>query len=202
MKLLANKRFPLCLALFAFAADAQPPNNAEIVSRFTADLLPLKDMLTSEEPLKDAVYSFDELRGLESVGQYKVMQACQRDLFPVLSSHTLVARKPEDASVGFGSFFSADLAYKLTRVLAGKDLTASNVRPLSEGIVGMNESALDCSIASCRLQDSTAFLISAQRTWDALQGLGVKDQDLRIVTDALFRGAKAAASPPIRSTYK
>jgi hypothetical protein len=201
MKLRANKGF-LLSALFAFAADAQPPGNAEIVSRLTADLIPLKAVLISEEPLEDAVYSPDELRGLESVGQYKVMQACQRDLLPILISHTRGARRPEDASIAFGSFFSPDLAYKLTRALAGKDLTELNVRPLSEGIIGMNESALDCSIASCQLQDSAAFRSSAQRTWDALHVLGVEERDLRIVTAALFRGAKAAASPPVRATYK
>jgi hypothetical protein len=72
--------------------------------------------------------------------------------------------------------------------------------PLVPAIVGMDESALECRDNNSRLRNFTAFRNSAESGWLGLKELGVRNPDLRVVTAALFRGAEAAASPPIRTT--
>jgi hypothetical protein len=192
----------LGLFLVATSLYAQSPVDTGVVARITGDLLGMKSSLTTSEPLKDEVYKDVELQSLVTYSQNKVMLAYSKDLFEVQRTHNRMVKRPEDASIAFRSFFSRDQAYKLTWVLAGKDLTEDNVKPLAEGIVGMAVSAVECRNAACPLQDSTAFRSAAEMAWGALRELGVSDADLRIVTDALFRGAKAAASPPSRATYK
>jgi hypothetical protein len=162
----------------------------------------MKSALTTSEPLQDHVYTDAELQSLVTYSQNKVIRSYSKDLFEVQRTHNRMVKRPEDASIAFRSFFSRDQAYKLTWVLTGKDLTEDNVKPLAEGIVGMAVSAVECRNVACPLQDSTAFRNAAEMAWGALRELGVSDADLRIVTDALFRGAKAAAAPPFRATYK
>jgi hypothetical protein len=162
----------------------------------------LKSTLISSEPLKDAVYTPAELQSLVTYSQHKVIQVYQKDLMEIQRSHHSAVRKPEDASLAFYSFFSPDQAYKLTSALAGKNLSEENLRPLVEEIVGMAASAIECSDTASPLQNSAAFRSSAEKAFAALQALGVSGADLRVVTDALFRSAKAAASPPVRATYK
>jgi hypothetical protein len=162
----------------------------------------MKSALTTSEPLQDHVYTDVELRSLVTYSQNKVILAYSKDLFEVPRTHNRLVKRPEDPSLSFRMFFSRDQAYKLTWVLAGKDLSEDNVKPLAEGIVGMAVSAVECRNVACQLQDSAAFRSAAETAWGALRALGVSDADLRVVTDALFRGAKAAASPPFRATYK
>ena len=190
------------LLLLATSLPAQIPDAVQIVSKMTSDLLPLKSALISSEPLKDDVYTPAELQSLVTYSQHKVIQSYQKDLVEIQFRHNLALRKPDNAPVSFGSFFSPDQAYKLTSVLAGKDLSEENLMPLVEGIVGMAESAAESSATSAPLEKSVAFRTAAEKFWSALHALGVGNPDLEIVTDALFRGAKAAASPPVHITYK
>jgi hypothetical protein len=196
------KTSSFCVLFAAAILHAQPAGDVDIVVRMTADLLPLKSVLTSTEPLKDDVYRPAELQSLVTYNQHKIIQAYQKDLMELQFKYNRAERRPEDASLSFRSFFSPDQAYKVTRALAGKDLSEENLTPLVEGIVGMAKSAVECRNTSPPLQDSAAFRSSAEKAWTTLRTLGVNDTELRIVTDALFRGAKAAASPPVRATYK
>jgi len=192
----------LGLLLLATSLYSQSAGDAGIVARITGDLLPMKSALTTSEPLQEGVYKDAELQSLVTYSQNKVILAYSKDLFEVQRTHNRVVKRQEDASIGFRSFFRRDQAYKLTWVLGGKDLTEDNVKPLAEGIVGMAVSAVECRNVACPLQDSAAFRNAAEMAWGALRTLGVSDADLGVVTDALFRGAKAAASPPLRATYK
>jgi hypothetical protein len=196
------KTVSLSLLLLAMILHAQPMSDVDIVARMTSDLLPLKSTLTASEPLSDEVYTPVELQSLVTYSQHKIIQSYQKDLMEVQFKNNRTVRKPADGSLSFGSFFSPDQAYKLTSALAGKDLSEESLTPLVEGIVGMAESAVECRNTSSSLQNSAVFRSSAQKAWAALRALEVSNTDIRVVTDALFRGSKAAASPPIRLTYK
>jgi hypothetical protein len=189
-----NKRFytiASSLLLLTATVHAQAISDAGIVARITADLLPLKSVLISGEALRDEVYLPAELQSLVTYGQNKVIQSLRKDLFQLQYQH----KEREDGPASCASFFSPDEGYKLTTVLAGKDLTEGNLKPLVEGIVGMAVSAIEH-------RDFAAFRDAAEKTWGALQALGVSDPDLGIVVDALFRGAKVASSPPVRLKYE
>jgi hypothetical protein len=95
-----------------------------------------------------------------------------------------------------------DLAYKLTRALAGKELSEEKVTPLNEAVVQMIESAFECRDKSTSLRDSPTFRDAAAKAWTALQALGLSTGELRIVSAALFRGAEMEALPPIEMTFR
>jgi hypothetical protein len=190
------------LLLFTTIVYGQPANDSAIVARMTSNLLVLKSVLISSEPLQDEVYTPAELQSLITYSQHKVVQGYQTDLGELQFRHNRTVRKLEDGPMSFGTFFSRDQAYKLTSALAGKDLSEGNLTPLVEGIVGMAVSAVECRNTSSLLPNSAAFRSSAEKALTALQALGLSSPDLRVVVDALFRGAMAAAASPIRSTYK
>src|SRR5207248_2820429 len=132
-------------------------------------------------PLKDDVYAPAELQSLVTYSQHKVIDALHKDLVELQFKSNRVRKNPGDASLSFGPFFGPDQGYKLTSALAGKDLSEDNVTPLVEGIIGMAESAIECRNTSAPLQNSAAFRTSAEKTWTALQTLGVKNPELRVV---------------------
>jgi hypothetical protein len=182
---------------------AQQLSSADIVSRMTSDLLALREVLVSDEPLQDGVYTREELESLVTVSQSKVMSAYQNELTALqYQRNRAVPRKPDEGRPTFRSFGSPDQAYKLTRALAGKELSVDQLRPLAEGIVAMIESAVDCRDSSSRLEGSVAFHDAAEKTYAALEALRVSKREVRIVTEALFRGAQSAASPPNHLIFK
>jgi hypothetical protein len=195
-----------CLPLLTAILHAQPVDNAGIVVKMTTDLLPLKSAMPSSEPLKDDVFTRAELESLVKGTQRQIIQSWQEDLSKVQARYIRSFRKPGDspweAPSGFWAFSDQDQAYKLTSVLAGRDLSEENLRPLVEGIVGMAESAMESRNTSSPLRDSATFHSSAEKVGAALQALGVSNADIRVVGDSLFAGAERAATPPIRTTYK
>jgi hypothetical protein len=196
------KKVVLCQLFLAAILHAETAANVDIAARMISDLLPLKTALTWPDPLKDSVYAAAELQSLATASLRRVMKSFQNDLLALQFIHDRAVKKPDDAELTFRSFFNPDEAYKLTRVLAGKDLTPENLAPLVEGIIEMQNAAMECRDTSTPLQNSADFPRSAEKVWAALQAIGVSDPDLRIVTGAFFRSAKIAAAPPIRLTYK
>lgn len=153
------------LLLIATSLHAQSAGDAGLVARITRDFLAMKSALTTSDPLHDDVYKPAELQSLVTYSQNKVILACSKDLFEVQRAHNRVVKRPEDASLSFGMFFSPDQGYKLTWVLAGKDLSEDNVKPLAEGIVGMAVAAVECRNVVCPLQDSAVFRSAADMAW-------------------------------------
>jgi len=196
------KAVPFGLLLLATLIHAQMASDTGTVPRITSELLHLNSVLISSEPLKDEIYTPAELQSLVTWSQHKIMQAYQRDLLELQIKRNRAVSRPGDASLAFGSFYSADQAYRLSSPLAGKDLSERSVTLLAEGIVAMAEAAIECRYTSSSLQTSAGFRNAAEKVWTALQVLGVGDPDRGVVVDALFRGAVAAASPPVRTTYK
>jgi hypothetical protein len=185
-------------------ACAQTRSTYETISRMTADLLPLKDALTSTEPLKES-YTWDELRSLVTVSQNRVIQAFRKDLFALEGrlNREQAKRMPADRRpIGGVSFMSPVLEYQLTWVLAGKDLSEENVRPLAEAVVAMVESGVRLQGTSTGLEESGEFRNAARKAWDALAALGVGSADVEIVSKGLFEGAKKKTLPPVVITYK
>jgi hypothetical protein len=200
--LFTGKRVLFCLLIFSIIAGAQTVDNTQIVGRLTADLLGMKDAVTASDPLKDEVSTTTELQSLITYSQGKVIRSLEMDLMKYEVQYYPVHKGPDDARVQIKSFFTGDLGYKLTTAIAEKDLSERNLTPLVQAIVGMVGNALECRDNHSRLQNSVAFRQSAESAWMALKQLGVHNPDLRIVMDALFRGAESAASPPLRTTYK
>jgi hypothetical protein len=187
-------------------AQAQPRPDAAIVNKLTSDLLPLKDVLTSDEPLRDGIYGMSDLQSLVTYGQNKVIRAYEKDLrefqFPWDRARRERVRKPEDVSIAFSSFSSQDQTYKLTKALAGRSLSEENLMPLAEAIAAMDQSALICRDSASPLRDSADFRKAAQNAHDALRAIGLSPADARIVTEALLSGGQAVVAPPIRVTAR
>ncbi len=59
-----RRLFLLVPLVLTFAYGAPPVPETDIVARLTADLLPLKLAVASDEPLKDDVYTQAELQSL------------------------------------------------------------------------------------------------------------------------------------------
>jgi hypothetical protein len=191
-----------CTIASLLSIHAQTHVDEGMAARLAKDLLPATTALTWPDPIKDDVYSRAELQSLATAGLHKVMEAYQADLRKLEQEHNRVVKKPEEASLGFRSFASPDQSYKLAHALSGKQLTEGALLPLSEAIVQMVIASVECRNTSCQLQNSHEFRSAADQTLNALQTIIVDGKDLRSVMDSFFRGAVAAAAPPVRSVYK
>jgi hypothetical protein len=194
------RRLFLAPFLLAAAVAAQPISHDEIVAKLTADLLPLKLAVASDDPLKDDVYTPAELQSVETYSQSQAMKAFEKDLIQFRLQRYHPRPNPLTGTVVLRPFIGPDQAYKLAYVLTGKELTETNLAPLVQALVGIRGSAAVCSNTRARLQNSAEFRSSAENARNALQGLGVSKHDVHIVMDSLFRGAILAASP--QPTFK
>lgn len=187
--------------LLAATVAAQPPSDGEIVAKLVADLLPLKLAVASDDPLKDDVYTSAELQSVETYSQSQAMKALEKDLREFRFQHH--PRRPNPlGKVVTRPLIGADQAYKLAYILTGKDLTEVNLTPLVEALMGILDSAAECSDTRAPLQNSTEFRDAAENARNALQALGVSKRDVHIVMDSLFRGAINAALPPPTFKYQ
>ena len=84
------------------------------------------------------------------------------------------------------------LAYALTRVLAGKALSEDRVAP-AEAIEGVVASALECRANLTRLPDSIRFRNSMEQAYRALISLGVSVPNSRVMMGLLFRSVDRMA---------
>ncbi|HWF07745.1 MAG TPA: hypothetical protein VG297_04725 [Bryobacteraceae bacterium] len=201
MKRIASRVIAFAFALTAAAATTgAPATGREIAAKLSSDLLGLNSVLVGEEPLQDDVYSREELQSLVTYSQNKVIQAYQRDIRSFESRRLRAAEGLDNGPFAFRTFASPDQAYKLTRALAGKDLSESNLMPLAEAIAGMIDSAIDCRNSESPVQDSARLRDAAQHAYDTLKNLRVSNHDTRVVIDALLRGAQALASRSARTT--
>jgi hypothetical protein len=184
------------------SALAQTNTDADIAAKLVKDLLPATGALTWPDPLKDDVYSRTELQSLATAGLRRVMNAYEADLRELEQRHNRVVRRPEDASLSFRSFTSPDQSYKLAHAFVSKEITETTLLPACEAIVHMVVASVECRNTSCHLQESPDFRSAAENAWGTLQSIGLDSRDLRYVMDSFFRGATAAAAPPIRAVYK
>lgn len=190
------------LIVSVLSALAQNSTDADIAARLAKDLLPATVALTWPEPLRDDVYSRTELQSLATASLRSVMNAYEADLRELERRHNRVARRPEDGPLSFRSFVSPDQSYKLAHALASKEISETSLLPVCEAIVQMAVASVECRNTSCHLQDSPHFRNAAESAWRTLKSIGLDGKDLLYVTDSFFRGATAAAAPPIRIVYK
>jgi hypothetical protein len=189
------------LAVVAVTA-AHGQATSDLAAQLTADFLPLQSALVDRGPLQDAVYSREELQSLISYSQSRVIQAYQRDIRSFEAASLREPRKFGDPPLAFSTFASVDQAYKLTRVLAGKDLSEDNLAPLTRAITAIITSAITSRKSGASIRDSTALRDSSQQTYDALRNIGVNNRDLRIVIDAFLRGAQTLSQPAPVTIFK
>ncbi len=97
-------------------------------------------------------------------------------------------------------FIGPDQAYAY--VLTGRDLSEGNVKPLVRALLSMLESAEVCREEKSPLGASSELRNAADNTREAIQALGVGDDDAHSVMNSLFRGAIAATSPPPGVRYQ
>lgn len=106
-----------------------------------------------------------------------------------------------------GDFATWELAYALTSVLAGKNLSDDRVAPLTEAIAGVVASAVDCRANLTRLLDSTQFQHSMEQAYKALIALNVSVPNTRVMMGLLYRSVNRMArrgsrSVPMYPSYK
>lgn len=195
------RRILLWLLLPAIAPSAPPPNDAGAVPKFVSDLLPLKDAIAADEPLKYDVYTPAELQSVETYSQSQALRPFTTDLARLYFQDYL-ALHPRPGRLVSLPFIGPDQAYKLGTVLTGKELTEANLKPLVEGVVGMLESIDASQETSSALGDSTEFRASAEKVWNALKAFQVSNSDLRIVMESLFEGAENAKVEVPRLKYQ
>jgi hypothetical protein len=186
----------------ASSALAQTSTDADIAARLVKDLLPATGALTWPDPLIDDVYTREELQSLATASLRRVMSAYEADLRELERRHNRVVRRPEEGPLSFRSFVSSDQSYKLAHALASKEITETTLLPVCEAIVHIVAASVECRNTSCHLQDSPDFRSASEDAWKTLQSMGLDSRDLRYVMDSFFRGATAAAAPPVRTIYK
>jgi len=92
-----------------------------------------------------------------TVSQNRVIVAWRKDVlqFERRLNRQQAQRMPADTPViGSVSFLSPVQEYQLTWVLAGRDLSEANVRPLAEAVVEMIESGVASRETSSSLEES------------------------------------------------
>lgn len=198
----ARKYLCLGFVVLGSTVTAQPISDGETVAKLVSDLLPLKLAVASEEPLKDGVYNAAELQSLETYSQSQAMKVFQKDLREFRFQRHPRRPNPLTGRVVARPLISADQGYKLAYVLTAKDLSQAKLSPLVEALIGIQDSAAECSDTSAPLRNSAEFQTSAEKARNALQDLGVSKHDIHIVMDSLFRGAIAAAAPPPTFKYQ
>lgn len=168
-----------CWLPFVIAAHAQTAPGADFVARLNSDLLPLGSLRTGISQEQEAVVQ----RYKQDITQFER----QRHM----------AMQPSDLVfvVPLRSFFSKEQGYQLSNALVGKDLSERKLTPLSQGILGMVESAVVCRNTGWRLQDSDEFRASAEQAFEALRALGVGSENARLVMELLFRKAIDVTRP-------
>ncbi len=95
------------------------------------------------------------------------------DLLPLRDTLVSANPSPPNVKLTFPGVVSADLTYKLTASLAGRNLTEENVTPLAAAIVDSLGSALECRNDETPLADCKGLHRSSEQFWTALQNLGL-----------------------------
>lgn len=185
----------VCPLLLAPIAAAQPPTGAAIVAKLVSDLLPLKLAVCSDDPLKDDVYTRNELQSVETYSQSQAMKPFEWDLAKFRFEQHPALRKPVNGRIFIRSFIGPDQSYKLAYVLTGKDLSEANLASLVEAIVAMVDSVDVCRETESPLQNSAGFRSAAEKARDALEALGIGKHDVHVVMDSLFRAAIRGVVP-------
>ena len=80
-----------------------------------------------------------------------------------------------------------DLAYALTSVLAGKDLSNDNLRPLTRAILEAVSSAFLCRNEHSNLRDSVQLRAAVEHAYRALLALNVTATNARVVVGSLLK---------------
>ncbi len=80
-----------------------------------------------------------------------------------------------------------DLAYALTSVLAGKDLSNDALTPLTGAILDAVDSAFVCMNTGSDLGNSVQFRASVEHAYHALLALDVSAPNARVVVGGLFK---------------
>jgi hypothetical protein len=79
------------------------------------------------------------------------------------------------------------LAFALTSVLAGRDLSNDSLAPLTRAILGALDSAFVCKDVECDLRSSTEFRASVGEAYDSLLALGVNSSNASIAAEGLIQ---------------
>ena len=191
-----------CWALVSvLIAAAQTTSDQERAARMARHLLPAVSALTLPDPVRDEVYSPAEVKSLSTPSLRRVMDAYAQDLREVEFKNTHLVQNPNEATPTFRPFTSPDQAYKLVHSLVGKDVTEASLIPLCTAIVRLVRSSVECRNASCEFRKDDSARDAAEAVQTALQSIGLRDVELRAVSNSILRGA-IVASTTERTFYR
>jgi hypothetical protein len=209
----AMKTCSLSLLLLATTVHAQTVPNAQRVSQLNADLMALRSLpalpagTTLPDPLTTKGADGVALMRSPSPDQERAIARLQGDLFSLTQQRYAEIDKFKPGESPWMKTFQPlsggwEVAYALTNVLAGKELSDTALTPLTSAMLEMMDSALDSLSNETNLQDSADFRTSVEHAYKALLALGVSSPNVQVVMEALFRRADGLSKYSPRLTYK
>jgi hypothetical protein len=173
----------LCLLLLTMMVSAQTIRDEVIVTRLNSDLMALKFLpsLPNGKKLPDLVAMTREDRAALAA---RVANRNPDQHQVILRYADAMAKLYEETVIPW------DLAYALTSVLAGKNLSNHTLTPLTSAILEAVDRAFVCRDTQSDLGKSPQFRASIELAYDALLALDVSHPNARIVAGGLLESGK------------
>ena len=192
---------------------AQTTADPRSASPLKADLMALKSLpglpagTTLPDPPTTKGADRVALMTSPSPERERAVERLQRDLFNLTGQRYAEIDKFKPGESPLMKTFQPlsggwEIAYALTNVLAGKDLSDAALTPLTDAMLDMMDSALDSLSNETKLDDSAEFRTSAEQAYKALLALDVSVPNVQVVMEALLRRADGLSKYSPRLTYK